>query len=88
MLIERNGFVTVKPNNQFTVNNGSLCIKGWTAAEILHHPIRITKPLAKRANGQWEAISWNAAFQLIATRFKEFRPNTDVTQSAFLAAVL
>jgi assimilatory nitrate reductase catalytic subunit len=73
MLIERNGSVTVKPNNQFPVNNGSLCIKGWTAADILNHSERITQPLAKVANGQFEAISWNAAFQLIASRFTEIQ---------------
>ena len=73
MLIERNGSVTVKPNNQFPVNQGSLCIKGWTAADILNHPERITQPLAKVANGQFEAISWKAAFQLIASRFTEIQ---------------
>ena len=73
MLIERNGSVTVKPNDQFPVNKGSLCIKGWTAAELLNHPERVTQPLAKAANGQFEAISWKAAFQLIASRFTEIQ---------------
>lgn len=73
MLIERNGSVTVKPNDQFPVNNGSLCIKGWTAAETLQHPERLTLPLVKATNGKFEAISWNAAFQLIASRFTELQ---------------
>ena len=31
----------------FPTNNGGLCVKGWTAAELLSHPERLTTPLQR-----------------------------------------
>jgi assimilatory nitrate reductase catalytic subunit len=29
---------TVSGDEEFPVNNGALCVKGWTSAELLNHP--------------------------------------------------
>ncbi len=52
----------------FPTNQGSLCQKGWTAAELLDHPERLTAPLV---NG--EPTTWPAALDHVAGRIRELR---------------
>ncbi|MBL8207209.1 MAG: molybdopterin-dependent oxidoreductase [Blastocatellia bacterium] len=65
--------MTIKPNNSFSVDTVFLGRKRRAAADILNHTHRITQPLAKGACGQIEAISWEAAKQLIASHFIEIQ---------------
>ncbi|MEP7341752.1 MAG: molybdopterin oxidoreductase family protein [Acidobacteriota bacterium] len=65
-LSARNGEISVEGNADFPVNNGALCIKGWTSAETLHHPERLTMPLARNRHGQLEPVSWNEALRRTA----------------------
>jgi assimilatory nitrate reductase catalytic subunit len=55
-------------NGRFPVNNGGLCIKGWTAAATLAHPERLRMPLVRGRSGELEEASWEAALELIAQR--------------------
>lgn len=50
----------IRPRD-FPVNNGALCIKGWTAAEALDHPDRLLGPLGRDASGQLVPVSWETA---------------------------
>ena len=50
------------------VSRGSLCIKGWTAAEFIHHPGRLTAPLLRTEAG-FREISWDEALGRMAERF-------------------
>ena len=56
-------------NRKFPVNEGGLCVKGWSAAAILDHPDRLRAPLVRGANGRLEPATWDAALQRIASRF-------------------
>ncbi|WOP19417.1 molybdopterin oxidoreductase family protein [Raineyella sp. LH-20] len=47
---------------EFPTNRGGLCRKGWTAAELLDHPDRLTTPLARRADGGFAPIGWDEAY--------------------------
>ncbi len=49
----------------FPTNRGGLCQKGWTAAELLDHPERLTAPLV-----DGEPATWEAALDLVATRIR------------------
>ncbi|MGE0705335.1 MAG: hypothetical protein AB7P22_15515, partial [Vicinamibacterales bacterium] len=42
-----NGAVTVAGNPRFPVNKGGLCLKGWTAPELLGHQDRLRTPLVR-----------------------------------------
>ncbi|WP_203917901.1 molybdopterin oxidoreductase family protein [Rugosimonospora africana] len=44
------GGVEVAPRD-FPTNRGGLCQKGWTAAELLDHPGRLTTPLVRDSKG-------------------------------------
>jgi assimilatory nitrate reductase catalytic subunit len=46
-LEERAGPVYLQPQEDFPTNLGGLCAKGWTAAELLDSPQRLTTPLVR-----------------------------------------
>ncbi len=52
----------------FPTNRGGLCQKGWTAAELLDHPDRLTTPLL-----HGEPVSWPVALDFVATRIRELQ---------------
>ncbi|RLK13791.1 assimilatory nitrate reductase (NADH) alpha subunit apoprotein [Micromonospora sp. M71_S20] len=66
-LREESGRATVLAR-QFPTNRGGLCQKGWTAAELLDHPERLTTPLLRDpVNGELRPASWAAALDRIVT---------------------
>ncbi|MFG2105017.1 molybdopterin oxidoreductase family protein [Micromonospora echinaurantiaca] len=66
-LREEAGRVTVLPR-QFPTNRGGLCQKGWTAAELLDHPQRLTTPLLRDpTTGELRPATWAAALDRIVT---------------------
>ncbi|SCF18250.1 molybdopterin oxidoreductase family protein [Micromonospora saelicesensis] len=57
--------VTVHPR-EFPTNRGGLCQKGWTAAELLDHPDRLTTPLVRdAATGELHPASWDTALDRV-----------------------
>jgi NADH-quinone oxidoreductase subunit G len=52
------------------INGDFLCIKGRYAFDFANHEDRIGQPLIKK-NGRHELATWEEAFELIATKFKE-----------------
>ncbi|TWH66571.1 assimilatory nitrate reductase catalytic subunit [Micromonospora olivasterospora] len=68
MVLRENGRrVEVLPR-QFPTNRGGLCQKGWTAAELLDHPDRLTTPLVRdRRGGELRPASWDEALDRVAT---------------------
>ncbi len=50
---------------RFPTNKGGLCQKGWTSAELLRSPDRLTTPLVRRA-GRLEPASWEEAVGHVA----------------------
>jgi assimilatory nitrate reductase catalytic subunit len=60
-------------NEQFPVNKGRLCVKGWSAAATLTHPDRLRTPLARTAAGALAPATWDEALDLVARRVEEIR---------------
>jgi NADH-quinone oxidoreductase subunit G len=52
------------------VNGEFLCIKGRYAFDFVHHPQRLTSPLA-RVDGKLSEVAWSRAFEIVGTKFKE-----------------
>ncbi len=65
------GRVEVSPRD-FPTNRGGLCQKGWTAAELLDHPERLTSPLI-RESGRLRAAGWGEALDLVAGKIRELQ---------------
>lgn len=64
-LVPENGLLTVAPRPDFPTNKGGMCRKGWTAADLLSHPDRLTLPLMRNADGVLEPAEWDAALGYI-----------------------
>jgi len=62
--------VSVDADPAFPVNQGGLCVKGWSAAALLTHADRLLTPLVRDADGALVAASWDAALDRVARRFE------------------
>ncbi|GAC1404826.1 MAG: molybdopterin oxidoreductase family protein [Mycobacterium sp.] len=64
------GPVILAPQVDFPTNLGGLCAKGWTAAELLGHPQRLTAPLVRDSRTQpLRPTDWDDALDRIAAAF-------------------
>jgi assimilatory nitrate reductase catalytic subunit len=62
--------VRVAPRD-FPTNRGGLCRKGWTSAELLSSPDRLTTPLIRRAeSGELAPASWQEAIAFVASSIR------------------
>ncbi len=61
------GEVSVTPRS-FPTNKGGLCQKGWTSAEVLRLPDRLTTPLLRGPDGVLRESTWDEALSFVATR--------------------
>ena len=61
------GDVEVAPR-EFPTNRGGLCQKGWTAADVLTTPDRLTTPLVRSTDGELAAATWEDALGFVADR--------------------
>ncbi|MBQ0868731.1 molybdopterin oxidoreductase family protein [Streptomyces smyrnaeus] len=67
------GGLTLAPR-EFPTNRGGLCQKGWTSAQLLDSPERLTTPLVRDAKGApLRAAGWDEALDLVARRFGALR---------------
>ena len=63
--------MALRPQEDFPTNRGGLCAKGWTAAELLGHPERLTTPLVRDGRGSsLRPASWNEALERIVAGFQ------------------
>ncbi|UNZ19734.1 molybdopterin oxidoreductase family protein [Streptomyces sp. 891-h] len=59
---------------EFPTNRGGLCQKGWTSAQLLDSPERLTTPLVRDTKGApLRGASWDEALDLVARRFLALR---------------
>jgi len=65
-IVRCNGVEGIKPND------GRLCVKGRFGYDFVDHNDRLTQPLIKR-NGQFVAVDWDEALELIARKFNEIK---------------
>ncbi len=60
------------PSKTSPVNEGKLCVKGWTVHEFVSSSNRLTQPLV-RNGASLEESSWQEALDLTAKRLKEIK---------------
>jgi assimilatory nitrate reductase catalytic subunit len=64
------GRLSVRADDDFPVNRGQMCIKGFTSAEIISHPERLKTPLLRQPNGELSPVSWDSALDFVAERVR------------------
>jgi assimilatory nitrate reductase catalytic subunit len=63
--------VTLAPQEDFPTNRGGLCAKGWTAADLLGHPQRLTRPLVRDSRETpFRPATWDEALERITASFQ------------------
>ena len=60
------------PSKTALVNEGKLCVKGWTVHEFVTSPKRLTKPMVRK-DGELEETSWDEALNMAAARLREIK---------------
>ncbi len=60
------GGLTVRADDEFPVNRGQMCIKGFTSAALLDHPQRVRSPMLRQRTGRLVAVSWDSALDYVA----------------------
>jgi anaerobic selenocysteine-containing dehydrogenase len=65
--------VSVRPDPDDVSSKGYVCPKGMAMAAVHHDPDRLRTPVRRRADGDFEPISWDEAFDLIAGRLTAIR---------------
>ena len=68
--VEDGRIVGASPSPAHPVSRGRLCVKGWLAADFVHHPDRLKTPLVRKG-GRMVRGSWDEALSLTARRLKE-----------------
>jgi assimilatory nitrate reductase catalytic subunit len=65
--------IEIAGNKKCPVNEGGLCLKGWSAGATLRHPDRLLTPLARNAAGTLEPVSWDIAIDRAASAIRATR---------------
>lgn len=65
----------VNGNPQQTYTNGHVCAKGYSYTRRMYSPDRIKYPMRqkKRGSGEWERISWDEAYTIIAKKILDIK---------------
>jgi assimilatory nitrate reductase catalytic subunit len=74
MTLHEHGPTVQVGTRDFPTNRGGLCQKGWTAAELLTSPERLTTPLLRRhRKEQLEPVTWDEALDRIVTEIRRLQ---------------
>jgi len=60
------------PQKDHPVSQGKLCIKGWNVHEFIQDQGRLKTPLVRK-DGSFEEVSWEEAFDLVASRLLKIK---------------
>jgi nitrate reductase (cytochrome) len=69
--------VATQGDPEAPVNRGLNCIKGYFLSKIMYGKDRLTQPLLRKKNGKYDKegefapVSWDEAFDVMATKWKE-----------------
>ncbi len=75
--VKENRVVATQGDPQAEVNRGLNCVKGYFLSKIMYGEDRLTKPLLRMKdgkydkNGEFQHVSWDTAFDVMADQFKK-----------------
>src|SRR2546426_3818670 len=65
--------VKLEGNPESPINQGRLCSRGQAGLQGLYNPDRITDPMARGSNGEWQKLTWEDAIGRLQAKVKEAR---------------
>jgi nitrate reductase NapA len=75
--VRNNRVVATHADANAEVNRGLNCVKGYFLSKIMYGADRLTRPLLRMTNGAYDKngeftpVSWDAAFDIMAQKFKQ-----------------
>ena len=66
--VEGEQILKVRPDEDDVFSRGYACPKGIAIGDIHHDPDRLRTPVRRNEAGEFEPISWDGAFDLVAIR--------------------
>ena len=73
------------PSKTSTVNEGKLCVKGWTVHEFVTSSNRLAKPMVRK-DGTLTEASWDEALEVAAKRLRDIREKHGPDSIAMLSS--
>ena len=76
LIVENGRIVDAKPTENHHVNDGELCLKGMFGWEFVNSPKRLTKPMMRKLNGEFnkqgklEEVSFEEVYEFLGKTFK------------------
>ena len=83
--VKDNQIVRARPGKESAVNRGTLCVRGSYGYDFVHSPERLTSPLVK-VNGDFEAVSWEQALDLVASELNRIKEAYGPSSLALLSS--
>jgi anaerobic selenocysteine-containing dehydrogenase len=71
--VESDRVLSVRPDREDVFSRGFVCPKGIAIADVHHDPDRLRTPVRRTTAGDFEPISWEDAFGIVAGRLMEVR---------------
>jgi len=65
--------IKLEGNPESPINHGRLCARGQAALQGLYNPDRVTAPMARGADGQWQTLTWDDAIGRLQAKLKDAR---------------
>jgi anaerobic selenocysteine-containing dehydrogenase len=72
--VEDGRVVKLRPDHDHPLSAGYACPKGIAMADVQNDPDRVTHPLRRTPDGEFERVSWDTAMEEIATRLRHVPP--------------
>jgi assimilatory nitrate reductase catalytic subunit len=83
--LRHNRAIGLTPTQDYTVNSGMACPKGWEALTVLDSPERAVKPLLRTGAGKLQPVSWDTALRTFSDRMKAIQRKHGPHSAAFLS---
>ncbi len=71
--VEDETVVKLRPDRDHPLSRGYACPKGIAMLDVQNDPDRVTRPLRRRPDGEFEPVSWPEAMRDITTRLQATR---------------
>jgi assimilatory nitrate reductase catalytic subunit len=82
--LRRGVAINLSPTQDYAVNVGTACPKGWEALTPLRAPDRATAPLLRTPDGHLEPVAWSTAIDAFVSRTRAVQTKYGADSVAFL----
>ena len=65
--------IKLEGNPESPINQGRLCSRGQAGLQGLYNPDRVTDPMVRGPNGEWQKLSWEDAINRLQAKVREAR---------------